>query len=136
MMKILLFKSLKYTIFLIFVSISCLPDVKDLKKYQIFDILMYLRNLKNNSETNQQSNSYYYPIGELDLDFNGTGELDLDFNGIGELDLDFNGTGIVTTDIGAYDYAYAVAIQNDGKIVAAGTTRIGSNYSFAVVRYK
>ena len=47
----------------------------------------------------------------------------------GDRDPAFGAAGIVTTDIGAeYDAAYAVAVQTDGKIVAAGT-------GFAVVRY-
>ncbi len=62
------------------------------------------------------------------------------YNSNGSLDIYFgpNGNGKVTTDIGSStaDYAYAVAIQGDGKIVVAGYSFNGSNYDFVVVRYK
>ncbi len=56
------------------------------------------------------------------------------YNMDGSLDVSFDGDGKVTTDIGdSLDFCYAVAIQNDGKIVLAGST---ANYSkLAVVRY-
>ena len=58
------------------------------------------------------------------------------YNINGSLDATFNTTGRVTTPIGTYDdYAYDVAIQPDGKIVAAGYSYNGSNYVFALVRY-
>jgi uncharacterized delta-60 repeat protein len=51
------------------------------------------------------------------------------------LDTTFNGTGKVTTSVGTDNAsAFAVAIQTDGKIVAAGFS-IGSNADFALVRY-
>ncbi len=53
--------------------------------------------------------------------------------------MSFGGDGTVTTDFGSTGggkWAYAVAIQSDGKIVAVGETYNGSNYDFAVVRYK
>ncbi|GBE00189.1 calx-beta domain protein [bacterium BMS3Abin07] len=58
----------------------------------------------------------------------------------GTLDTTFNSAGttpgIVTTAIGTgVDKAYAVAIQSDGKIVAAGSSYNGAKYNFAVVRY-
>ena len=54
----------------------------------------------------------------------------------GSLDTSFGATGKVTTPIGSgYDYANAVAIQSDGKIVAAGSASNSSNYDFALVRY-
>ena len=57
------------------------------------------------------------------------------YNTNGTLDTSFNGTGKVTTPIGfADDGAYSVAIQSDGKIVAAGFTE-GSLDDFAIVRY-
>lgn len=43
--------------------------------------------------------------------------------------------GLVITKIGARDNAYAVAVQNDGKIVAAGVTYREKDSAFAVVRY-
>ena len=59
------------------------------------------------------------------------------YNSDGSLDTSFNGTGKVTTPIGSsHDYAYAVAIQGDGKIVVAGDSYNSSlNFDFAVVRY-
>ena len=55
----------------------------------------------------------------------------------GALDTTFNGTGIVTTPIGpGYDYAQAVAVQNDGKIVAAGYGWGGSVTVFMLARYQ
>ncbi len=54
----------------------------------------------------------------------------------GDLDLSFGSGGKVITPVGSsYDYAYSVAIQADGKIVAAGYSDNGANYDFAVVRY-
>ena len=59
------------------------------------------------------------------------------YNTDGSLDTTFNTTGIVTTAIGTSDDdAVGVAIQSDGKIVAAGYSENGSGqYVFAVVRY-
>ena len=55
-------------------------------------------------------------------------------NGI--LDTTFNGTGKVITPIGnGHGYAFGVALQSDGKIVAGGRSYNGTNYDFAVVRY-
>jgi uncharacterized delta-60 repeat protein len=54
----------------------------------------------------------------------------------GRLDTSFDGDGRVTTAFGsAGDYARAVAVQADGRIVAAGYTWNGSRYTFAVARY-
>jgi len=44
------------------------------------------------------------------------------YNANGSLDSGFSGDGRVTTDLGGHDSANGVAIQADGKIVAAGTT--------------
>lgn len=59
------------------------------------------------------------------------------FNADGTLDTTFGGDGKVLTDFTPqYDGAWGVAIQADGKIVAAGDAGIGSgNSSFAVARY-
>jgi uncharacterized delta-60 repeat protein len=54
---------------------------------------------------------------------------------VGDLDPSFGGTGKVTTDFGGADVASAVAVQADGKIVAAGQTNAGSNSTFALARY-
>ena len=58
------------------------------------------------------------------------------YNTNGSLDTSFNGTGIVTTYIGnPWGLAYSVAIQTDGKIVAAGQSGNGLDNDFALVRY-
>ena len=57
----------------------------------------------------------------------------------GNLDTNFGVGGKVTTDLGTtYEYATAVAIQTDGKIIAAGKMINGdiSNADFAMVRYE
>jgi uncharacterized delta-60 repeat protein len=109
----------------------------------------------------------YNPDGSLDTSFNGTGKVttrigvsnkayalalqpdgklvaagsDDDFalaryNQDGSLDRSFNGTGKVTTPIGpSVDEAHALALQPDGKLVAAGYSWQGSNYDFALARY-
>jgi uncharacterized delta-60 repeat protein len=60
----------------------------------------------------------------------------LTFAAPGDLDLSFGNGGIVITPIGSsFDYARSVAIQSDGKIVAAGHSDNGGNVDFAVVRY-
>lgn len=53
----------------------------------------------------------------------------------GDLDLSFNGTGKATLGIGAdSDFVYAVAMQNDGKIVVAGSANDAGNTNFALAR--
>ncbi|WP_372722763.1 DUF4347 domain-containing protein, partial [Novipirellula sp.] len=67
----------------------------------------------------------------------GTSDNDLivaRFNTAGVLDTSFDSDGYAITDAGGIDSAAAIAIQSDGKIVAAGTTDAGGN-NFAVVRY-
>jgi uncharacterized delta-60 repeat protein len=54
----------------------------------------------------------------------------------GSLDTSFGTGGKVTTPIGnSSDYAYAIALQPDGKIVVAGASSNGSNDDFALARY-
>jgi uncharacterized delta-60 repeat protein len=55
----------------------------------------------------------------------------------GNLDSTFNSTGILTTDLGGWEFGYAMTLQDDGKIVVAGTTRSqpGPHYDIAVTRY-
>ncbi|WP_338017402.1 hypothetical protein [Streptomyces adustus] len=55
----------------------------------------------------------------------------LRFNTDGSLDTGFDGDGIVRTDLGDYDSVEGLAVQPDGKIVAAG----GSGSRFALARY-
>jgi uncharacterized delta-60 repeat protein len=60
----------------------------------------------------------------------------LRYNSGGSLDTTFGTGGKVTTPIGSgNDYASDVVLQSDGKIIVAGSSRNGSNYDFAVVRY-
>jgi uncharacterized delta-60 repeat protein len=58
------------------------------------------------------------------------------YNADGSLDATFDGDGLVTTDFAAdFDEARGVAIQGDGKIVAAGHARVSGNLEFALARY-
>lgn len=58
------------------------------------------------------------------------------YNADGTLDATFDGDGKVTTAIGSSnDYIFAMAIQNDGKIVVAGQSVIGGSSDFALARY-
>ncbi len=58
------------------------------------------------------------------------------YNADGSLDTSFGTSGKVMTAIGSStDYSQGVAIQADGKIVAAGLTSTGSSNDLAVVRY-
>ncbi len=54
----------------------------------------------------------------------------------GSLDLSFNGNGKVTTQVrNDSSFANSIAIQSDGKIVAAGYSYYPTNDDFALVRY-
>ena len=58
------------------------------------------------------------------------------YNSNGSLDTTFNTTGKITTPIGpANNSAFSMAIQGDGKIIAAGFANNGSNDDFALARY-
>lgn len=61
------------------------------------------------------------------------------YNYDGSLDTTFNGTGKVTTDIsgaGRSDRIWGLALQSDGKIVAAGeTVNLAGNNDIALARY-
>lgn len=58
------------------------------------------------------------------------------YNLDGTLDTSFGGDGKVTTDIsGKAEYARAVVVQADQKIVVAGYSWNGVNYDFALARY-
>jgi Domain of unknown function (DUF5122) beta-propeller len=55
----------------------------------------------------------------------------------GTLDASFGTGGTVTTDFaGAGDQAFSVAVQLDGKIVAAGQAVISGGLDFALARYE
>lgn len=59
------------------------------------------------------------------------------YNIDGTLDSTFGTVGKIITSLGSSDdVANAVAIQNDGKIIAAGYSDNGTDYNFALVRYK
>jgi uncharacterized delta-60 repeat protein len=55
----------------------------------------------------------------------------------GTLDTSFGSHGAVRTDFGSgsYDYAYALALQPDGKIVVAGDSSVSGGTAFALARY-
>ena len=54
----------------------------------------------------------------------------------GTLDTTFDTDGIVTATVGvSFSCIYAIALQPDGKIVAAGSAYNGVNYDFALARY-
>jgi uncharacterized delta-60 repeat protein len=71
------------------------------------------------------------------LAFSGTNDFALArYNTDGSLDTTFSGDGKVTTDFGATDdVARAVAIQGDGRIVAAGLAGVSGTTGFALARY-
>jgi uncharacterized delta-60 repeat protein len=63
--------------------------------------------------------------------YDAAGSLDNTFGPVS-----FGQGGIVTTRVGGLsDYAYAVALQSDGKIVVAGNTSTGPQTDFALARY-
>ncbi|MBK7704813.1 MAG: VCBS repeat-containing protein [Acidobacteria bacterium] len=53
----------------------------------------------------------------------------------GDLDTTFNFVGFRFVPIGNTAYVKQIAVQTDGKIVAAGDTYSGTDYDFALVRY-
>jgi uncharacterized delta-60 repeat protein len=59
------------------------------------------------------------------------------YNADGSADGSFGGDGRVTTPLseGSSDYAEAVAVQGDGKLVVGGWSKTGAQYSGALVRY-
>jgi uncharacterized delta-60 repeat protein len=57
------------------------------------------------------------------------------YNSNGTLDSTFGTSGKVKTNFGDFDYVGALALQSDGKIVAAGMTRVNFSPDFAVARY-
>lgn len=54
----------------------------------------------------------------------------------GKLDRSFGRRGKTTTAIGSQSSAYALALQPDGKAVAAGYSYNGTEFDFALVRYR
>lgn len=58
------------------------------------------------------------------------------YNRNGSLDLNFGTGGKISADIGESDNVNSIAIQQDGKIIAAGSTSdTNFNYNFAIARY-
>ncbi|RIK41779.1 MAG: hypothetical protein DCC55_10755 [Chloroflexi bacterium] len=58
------------------------------------------------------------------------------YNSDGSLDTTFGNAGKVTTDFtGNDEHAYAVVLQDDGKIIVAGLTYVGEASDFALARY-
>lgn len=54
----------------------------------------------------------------------------------GTVDVSFGADGALRTNLGGtYDWAYATAIQPDGKILAAGVSEARGTYDFALARY-
>jgi len=53
-----------------------------------------------------------------------------------DLDPSFGHNGVVLTDFGhSYDWAYALALQPDGRIVVAGVSDVSGSKDFALARY-
>jgi uncharacterized delta-60 repeat protein len=70
---------------------------------------------------------------------NGSNDLALvRYKGDGTLDSTFGSGGIVLTDLGllSEDFGYAIALQDDDKIVVAGYSDKNGSDDFAVARYK
>jgi uncharacterized delta-60 repeat protein len=84
-----------------------------------------------------QTNGKIVAAGSMSSDPNGS-NVDfalLRFNANGDLDTNFGTNGMVTIDFNDFDVARAVAIQSDGRIVAAGQAGQGSiDHDFAVAR--
>lgn len=53
----------------------------------------------------------------------------------GSPDITFSGDGKLSTDFGGDDQGYALALQENGRIIAAGWTFNGVNKNFALARY-
>ena len=82
-----------------------------------------------------QSDGKIVVVGDSD-DFSSAVFAVARYNTDGSLDTSFDSDGKVTTGIITSSYCYSVAIQTDGKIVAAGQTFDGTSFDhFALVRY-
>jgi uncharacterized delta-60 repeat protein len=69
--------------------------------------------------------------------YNGTDNdiVVLRYNSDGSLDTGFGTNGIATYDNGSDDLSYAVAVQNDGRIVVTGCSENGTDEDLVVLRY-
>lgn len=82
----------------------------------------------------RQPDGKFLIVGARNVTGQGSNFALLRFHGDGAADTAFGANGVVTTDFGGQglnDYGYAVALQDDGKIVVAGI----SDSRFAVARY-
>jgi uncharacterized delta-60 repeat protein len=57
------------------------------------------------------------------------------YNSDGSLDSSFGTAGLVETDFGGPAYVHAMGVQIDGKILAVGSTGVGTHDEFAIARY-
>ncbi len=58
------------------------------------------------------------------------------FSSLDRLDVSFGVDGKVSTSVGTYeDLAYAIALQDDGKIIVGGSVSNASNLDFGLIRY-
>lgn len=84
-----------------------------------------------------QSDGKIVVAGNSSVGASNTDLLVARFTSAGVLDTTFHGDGFVTTSFGSFtDVGNAVAVQNDGRIVVAGSAQNGSNSDFALARYE
>jgi uncharacterized delta-60 repeat protein len=83
-----------------------------------------------------QADGKIIAAGQTTLSVTGSDFVLVRYNANGSLDGSFHG-GIVPTDFdnNSFDFANAIAIQADGKIVAAGVASTNANFDFAIARY-
>src|SRR5262249_33808525 len=75
-------------------------------------------------------------VGGPTTNLDGTTDFGLArYNSNGALDSTFGTGGKVKTNFSTFDYVGGLALQPDGKIIAAGMTAVNFNPSFAVARY-
>jgi uncharacterized delta-60 repeat protein len=82
-----------------------------------------------------QANGKIVAVGQASFGIVGNDFALARYNPNGSLDTNFSGDGKQSTDFGSGDAANGVALQSDGKIVAAGRGPGGSGYAFALARY-
>ena len=83
-----------------------------------------------------QPNGKIVAVGSVTIHGSGFSIVMARYNPDGSLDPTFGYNGQVLTDITYEDYAEAVAVQEDGKIVLAGSVFNDTMTNLAVVRYK
>jgi uncharacterized delta-60 repeat protein len=84
----------------------------------------------------QQADGKLVAAGSYNNDSNNYDFAVVRYNSNGSLDAAFDDDGKVTTAIStSWDQAKSVIQQADGKLVAAGSSRNGGNYDFALMRY-